>query len=130
MKKLVFLLMCFLFSSAFGQNGTIKVEKKEDFLPRIAGRAGGDISRYYLCDSKGITIGHNSTVVSFVLYTLDAKNQEIEIPIKGNVVPDEHCKTIMALPVGTPVYFQQIMVESKGVRVKVTPMMFTLKDED
>lgn len=111
------------------QKGTIKVEKHDDFLPRIAGRAGGDISRYYLCDSKGITIGHDSKVVSFVLYALDENSQEIEVKIQGNKLPDEQCKILMSLPDGSAVYFQEIMVESKGRVVKVSPMMFFIKDE-
>ena len=98
-------------------------------MPRIAGRAGGDISRYYLCDSKGITIGQNSKVVSFVLYFVNEKSEEYEVKIEGNSVPDEHCKEIMSLPDGNIVYFQEIMVESKGHVVKVTPLMFFLKDE-
>ena len=128
----ILLLFTFFIALNFSwsqKTGTIKVEKHDDFLPRIAGRAGGDISRYYLCDSKGITIGHNSKVVSFVLYALDEKSQEVEIKIDGNKLPDEYCKIIMKLPEGSAVYFQEIMVESKGVRVKVTPMMFFIRDE-
>ncbi|MCB0477497.1 MAG: hypothetical protein KDC84_05005 [Crocinitomicaceae bacterium] len=130
MKLILTFILCVLTWGVFAQHGTISVEKEEDFLPRITGKAGGEISRYYLCDSKGITIGHDSKVVSFVLYFLDEKSQEVEIAIKGNKLTDDHCKLVMNAPVGTMVYFQDIMVESKGVKVKVTPMMFKIKDED
>lgn len=126
----IFYCFFFITSVGFSQNGTIKVEKQEDFLPRIAGKAGGEISKYFLCDSKGITIGHNSKVVSFVLYVIDHHNQELEIPIEGNVVTEEYCKKIMSLSEGSIVYFQNIMVESKGVRIRVSPIMFKIKDDD
>jgi hypothetical protein len=129
--KIVLTLCLFLVSVySFSQHGTLKVEKHDDFLPRIAGRAGGDISRLFLCDSEGITIGHNSKVVSFVFYSLDKNNQEVEIKIEGNKLTDDHCKTLISLPEGAAVYFQEIIVESKGVQVKVSPMMFFISDED
>ncbi|MEZ4938180.1 MAG: hypothetical protein R2799_11365 [Crocinitomicaceae bacterium] len=99
-------------------------------MPRIAGKAGGDISRYYLCDSEGITIGHDSKVISFVLYFVDEKSEEVEIPIKGNKLKDEQCKLVMQVPKKTIIYFQDITVESKGVQVKVNPMMFSIIDEN
>lgn len=129
--KLLIIACSFLISQfAFNQNGTVKVEKPDDFLPRIAGRAGGEISRFYLCDSEGITIGYDSKVVSFVLYALDASNQEIEVEIQGNSLTEEYCKLLLKVPEGGLVYFQEIMVESRGIRVKVSSMMFEVKDED
>ena len=72
----------------------------------------------------------DSKVVSFELYFVDEEGAKTEIKINGNALTDEHCKLLMSLPEENIVYFQNIMVESKGAVVKVTPMMFFLKEED
>lgn len=125
---ILFVLVC-MGGSVFSQqkDGIIKVRKRLNTTPMIAGIAGGDIEASLLCAGEGIEINKNIKVISFV-FKVDYGSKEVSIKNNGNTLNRESCNIIALLTSGAEVYINEIAVQdNKGRESLATPMRFRIK---
>lgn len=109
------------------KDGVIKVRKRLNNTPMIAGVAGGDIEASLLCAGEGIEINKNIKVISFV-FKVDYGSKEVSIKNNGNTLNRESCNIIALLTSGAEVYINEIAVQdNKGRESLATPMRFRIK---
>lgn len=136
MKYIFFLFIGLLSISGFSQDttnvkkGTITIKKKlteADYWPRVAGKFHGEITPKQLCSSMGIHTNAGIRIVSFDMassYLSSKKN----LFSTSNVLTDDMCKFVSALPSGAIVHLQNIVgIDSKGNRVRLTSLRYTIK---
>ncbi len=130
MRKFILLFLAsFFITSAFAQqrDGVIKVRKKLNNTPMIAGIAGGEIEGALLCAGEGIVINKNIKVISFVL-KVDQGSKEVTIKHNGNKLNKEACDLIALLSKGSEIFINEIAVQdNKGQESLTTPMRFRIK---
>lgn len=128
-KFLIFFVLVCLGGSVFSQqkDGVIKVRKRLNNIPMIAGVAGGDIEASLLCAGEGIEINKTMKVISFV-FKVDYGSKEVSIKNNGNTLNRESCNIIALLTSGAEVYINEIAVQdNKGRESLATPMRFRIK---
>lgn len=97
-----------------------------DLMPRISGKANGNISRNELFDNKGITTESDVSVIHFELHLIDGLGGKV-FKEEGNHLSSEMKDALKKINSGETIYFENIQGKTqKGDVVRLNPLRYVL----
>lgn len=95
-------------------------------MPSISGKFNGSITNLELCDPEGIIAGRDVSVKKFkIQYT--SGNNNIEIDVVGNKIPESVCEEISAAGFSQMIFITNINADSEKGIIALPSMNFWLE---